>query len=134
MAMNGSDVLILANTGTAETPVWTAVAEQTGLSMESDRNLIEVSSKNYDHAQFVYGRASDTLTLEGMYVPGDAGLKALRDSMKNKVPVKVRRSEGGTQIEEAEALIGALSLDFPDDDTSTVSIDMTLNTAFTAVA
>lgn len=129
MAMNGSDVLVLVKSGAD----YIAVAEQTGLSMESDRNLIEVSSKNYDHAQFVYGRASDTLTLEGMYVPDDTALNLIKSAMNDKQIVYIRRQEAGDAVEEAQALIGTYSLDFPDDDTSTVSIDMTLNTPFTAV-
>lgn len=122
MAVNGTQVLLLAKTGAT----YTAVAEQTGLSMESSSNLIETSSKNSNHTKFIYGREDNTLSLEALYVPGDSGLKALTDSRKNRVPVVIRRSENGVDVEEAQALVEKVSVEFPDDDVATVSVDLQL--------
>lgn len=130
MAMNGAQVLILVNTSTTATPTYVAVAEQTGLSLETSRNLIEVSSKNNDHATFVYGRQSDKLSLEAMYVPSDAAMSALQDAMENKTSIKIRRSEDGTSVEEADALVASIKKDFPDQDASKVSVEFQLNSGF----
>lgn len=122
MAVNGTQILLLAKTGST----YTAIAEQTGLSLESSSNLIEVSSKNSNHTKFIYGREDDTLSLEALYVPGDAGLKALTDSRKNRVPVVIRQSENGVDVEEAQALVEKISVEYPDDDVATVSVDLQL--------
>ena len=130
MAIAGMSVLLMVETAPN---VYTAVGEQKGMSLESSRNLIEVSSKNNDHATFVYGRKSDTVSLEALYVPSDAGFAALKDAMETKKPIIIRRSEDGVAIEEATALVGSFSIDFPDEDAASCSIELTLNESFKIV-
>lgn len=132
--MNGSAVLLLVNTGTDQSPIWTAVGVQTGLTRETTRNLIEVSGKDDDHTKWVYGRRDDTVSLEAVYVPDDAGVQALRQALEQKQVIKIRRSEDGTAVEEADALIKSISEEWPDNDKSTVSVDLQLNSEWTAVS
>lgn len=133
MAIAGMSVLLMVNTGSEATPSYVAVGEQKGMSLESSRNLIEVSSKNNDHATFVYGRKSDTISLEALYVPSDAGFAALQDAMEQKKTIMIRRSEDGVAIEEAEALVGTFSIEFPDEDAAVCSVELTLNESFKPV-
>jgi TP901-1 family phage major tail protein len=130
MAIAGMSVLLMVETATG---TFKAVGEQKGMSLESSRNLIEVSSKNNDHATFVYGRKSDTVSLEALYVPSDEGFAALKDAMENKQPIVIRRSEDGEAIEEAEALVGSFSIEFPDEDAAVCSVELTLNESFHAI-
>lgn len=130
MALNGSQVLLLVPDGEGYIPV----AEQTGLSMESSSALIEVSHKQSNHTKFIYGREDDTLSLEAAYVPDDTAFKAIQNAKKNRETIILRRSMDGVEVEEAEALIENISIDFPDNDASTVSIDFQLNESWRTVA
>jgi TP901-1 family phage major tail protein len=131
--IDGAAVLVLVNLGDDVTPNWTPVAEQTNLSTESTRNLIEASSKDSDHTKWIYGKQDDTVSLEALYVPNDAAFKALEDAMKNKEPVVLRRTENGTDIEEATALVSTISKEWPDNDASTVSVEFQLDEPWTPI-
>lgn len=123
MAMNGAQVLVLVQTGS---DVWTPVAEQTGLSSEESRNLIEAAAKGDDHMKHLYGRMSSTVELEALYVPDDTAMQAIRDALLNKTEVILRRSENGTDVEEAVAKVESISSEWPDEDNSTVSVTFQL--------
>lgn len=131
--IDGAAVLVLVNLGDDVTPNWTPVAEQTNLSTESTRNLIEASSKDSDHTKWIYGKQDDTVSLEALYVPNDAAFKALEDAQKNKEPVVLRRTENGTDIEEATALVSTISKEWPDNDASTVSVEFQLDEPWTPI-
>lgn len=131
--IDGASVLVLVNLGDDVTPNWTPVAEQTNLSTESTRNLIEASSKDSDHTKWIYGKQDDTVSLEALYVPNDAAFKALEDAQKNKEPVVLRRTENGTDIEEATALVSTISKEWPDNDASTVSVEFQLDEPWTPI-
>lgn len=122
--MDGSLILVLVETA-ANT--FTPVAQQTGLSWESTRNLIEMTSKDSDHTKWAYGKKDDTVSLEAAYVPDDTAYLALKTAMKNGTSVVLRRSEDGENVEEAEALVSSISADAPDGDKATVSIEFQLN-------
>lgn len=130
MAMDGKNILVLADTGSGS---YAAVAEQTGLSWESTTNLIEASSKDDGHTKWIPGKQDDTLSLEAAYVPDDAAYKAISDAKKAGDLVVLRRSESGTEVEEAAAYVTTISGDAPDNDRATVSIEFQLNESWTAV-
>ena len=134
MALDGAQVLVLVpvDDGSGATE-YIPVAEQTSLSMENTHNLIDASSKDNTHTKWLYGKEDNTLSLEALYVPGDKALKALKDAKKNREKVILRRSEEGTEVEEAEALIETISYEWPDNDNSTVSVDFQLNEAWQEV-
>ncbi len=133
MATRGHDVLLLANTGTPSSPVYTAVGVQQGLSWETSRDLIEITGKADDHKRFTYGKRGDTVSLDAVYVPSDAAFAALKTALRDGTTILIRRSELGTEVEEATALVGSISHEAADNDAATVSISLTLDTAWTTV-
>lgn len=133
MGMDGAQVVILANTGTEASPNFQVVAEQTGLTDENSRNLIEETSKDNDHTKWLYGKADGTMSVEGMYVPDDAALDALRDARKNAEKVLVRRQEEGSEVEECTCLVESIEEDWPDNDSSTYSIELQKNEEWQAI-
>lgn len=136
MAMNGAQVLVLVQTGTDPTsgdPIFTPVGEQTGLSDEASRELIEAAAKGDDHLKHLYGRMSTTVELEALYVPNDQAFKAIEDALRNKTEVILRRSENGTVVEEAAAKVESISREWPDEDTATISVTFQLQEPWTAV-
>lgn len=133
MSMDGAQVLLMVNAGSEASPNFVEVGEQTNLSRETTRNLIEVTSKQDDHQRWIYGKQGDTVSLESLYIANDSGLQQLRDAQKNKNKILLRRKEAGSEVEEATALIETISDEWPDNDSSTVSVDMTLDSEWSAV-
>jgi TP901-1 family phage major tail protein len=131
--MDGASVLVLVNLGDDVNPNWVAVAEQTSLSTETSRNLIEATSKDSDHTKWIYGKQDDTVSLESLYVPDDTAFKAIEDALKNKETIILRRSENGEDVEEATAFVSQISKEWPDNDTSTCSVDFQLDEPWTLV-
>jgi TP901-1 family phage major tail protein len=129
MAMKGSNILLLVDNGTGFIPV----GEQTNLSDESTRNLIEVTSKDDNHQKFLPGKKGDTIELEAFYVPNDTAYGLLKTAYDNGELIVVRRSEDGVSVEEASAWIGSISRNAPDGEAATVTISLTLNESWTAV-
>lgn len=75
--VKGSSVLVKVNTGTAEAPVWTNVAGQTGGTLERSRETIEATTKDSATKEFMVGHKEWSIACEGLYVVGDAGYQAL---------------------------------------------------------
>lgn len=126
-AIDGAQVLVIVNMGDDTTPDWQPVAEQTNLSIENTRNLIEATSKESDHTKWIYGKKDGTTSLEKLYVPNDSAFMAIEDAQKNGETVILRRTEDGENIEEAEALVETISKEFPDNDASTCTADFQLD-------
>lgn len=135
MAMDGRQILVLVpvDDGAGGTE-YKPVAEQTSVSWENTHNLIDASNKDSGHTQWIYGKEDDTVSLEALYVPDDEAFQALKEAKKNRQNVILRRSEKGTEVEEAEALIETISVEGPDNDNSTVTIDFQLNESWTEVS
>lgn len=136
MAMNGASVLVLVKTDDDDgngNPVYTPVAEQTGLSTEESRDLIEAAAKGDDHMKHLYGRMSTQVELESLYVPNDQAFQAIKQAFHNKEEVILRRSEDGQHVEEARAKIENIGAEFPDNDASTVSVTFQLQEPWRAV-
>ncbi|AUS10127.1 hypothetical protein C1X05_15690 [Laceyella sacchari] len=127
MATNGSTVLLMVKEGTN----WIAVGEQTGLSIEELVNLIEAGHKGLTTQQYVYGKKEGSISLEGLYVKDDAGYLALKNAFKNRTAIMVRRQENGVNVEDVECLIESMSTEFPDDDVSTISVELKMNGEWT---
>jgi len=122
VAYSGSNVLLWAHNGSQ----YIEVGYQTGLSTESTTNLIELRYKNKKHVDFIPGKDDGKLTLEALHVVSDAGLQALKDARKNQKKVLVQRREAGGPTETAEALVESISVENPDDDAPTVSVELQL--------
>ena len=127
MAMNGTDVLLLVNTGTAAVPVYEAVGSQRDVSFDEATEEIDVSSKDSRAKRVLPGRYSATLSLDALYVWTDDGYRALRKAMRDGKLILVAREDDSTTIETGDALITSLSESFPDQGEGTISISMTID-------
>jgi len=127
MAMNGSDVLVLVNTGTPTVPVYEAVGSQRDVTFDEATEEIDVSSKDSRAKRVLAGRYSATLNLDALYVWADDGYRALRDAMRDGELILVAREDDSTTIETADALVTTLSESFPDQGEGTISISMTID-------
>lgn len=131
--MNGTDVLLMVNTGTTEVPVWTAVGSQRDVTFEESTEEIDVSSKEGREKEVVAGRYSSSVSLDALYVPSDTAYSELQDAMRSGDLVQIARSVSDTETEKADALVTSLSESFPDQDGATVSVSLTISGAWTAV-
>ena len=127
MAMNGTDVLLLVNTGTTAVPVYEAVGSQRDVTFDEATEEIDVSSKDSRAKRVLPGRYSATLSLDALYVWTDDGYRALRDAMRDGELILVAREDDSTTIETANALITSLSESFPDQGEGAISISMTID-------
>jgi len=125
--MNGTDVLLLVNTGTVAVPVYEAVGSQRDVSFDEATEEIDVSSKDSRAKRVLPGRYSATLSLDALYVWTDDSYRALRDAMRDGELILVAREDDSTTIETADALITSLSESFPDQGEGTISIAMTID-------
>ena len=131
--MNGADVLLLVNTGTEQTPTWTAVGSQTGVTFNEKTDEIDVSAKDSRNKRVIAGRYSATVALDALYVPSDTAFGALKTAMRSGTLIKIQRKEGGTPTETASALITGLSSEVPYQGAATVGIELAIDGGWTAV-
>jgi len=132
--MNGSDVLILVNTGTDAVPIYQAVASQRDLTVEGSADEIDTSNKTSGRfAEFIPGRVSSTISFESMYVPNDGSYAVLRQSMEFGLFLKIRREYAGEAEREADAFVTSLSESFPDQEPGIVSATMRITGPWRAV-
>ncbi|MFO7740826.1 MAG: phage tail tube protein [Anaerolineae bacterium] len=127
MAISGTDILLLVNTGTAEVPVYEAVGSQRDVTFDESQEEIDVSSKDSRATRVLPGRYGASLSLDALYVWSDDGYHALRDAMRDGELILVAKQDDGVTMETADALITSLSESFPDQGEGTVSIEMTVD-------
>lgn len=127
MSMNGTDVLIMVNTGTDVAPVWTAVGSQRDATFEETTEEIDVSSKDSREKEVLAGRYSASVSLDGLYVPTDTAYLALQNAMRSGDTVQIARNVDTVNEETATAVITSLSENFPDQDGATVSISLVVD-------
>jgi TP901-1 family phage major tail protein len=133
MAENGSDILVLVNTGTVGAPAWTAAGSQRGVTFDESVAMIDVSNKNDGAPRKIKpGRYAASLSLDALYVPDDASQIALKAAFRSRSAVQVMRSEHGVNIESATGYISAYSESDPDMAESTVSITVDIDGEWTA--
>jgi hypothetical protein len=127
MGFNGTNLLILANTGTTESPVYTAVGSQRDASIDEASATIDYSSKESRNQRVGHGRYSGSISLDALYVPNDAAYQALRNSLRNGTMILVAREEEDQVMETVLAKMDSLSETFPDQGEATVSMSMTID-------
>ena len=125
--MNGTDVLLLVNTGTPSVPVYEAVGKQRDVTFDENTAEIDVSSKDAREQEVIAGRYTSSLTLDQLYVPTDAGYMALKDAMRDGELILVAKQVEEVTIETASALVTNLSERAPDQGEATVSISLTIS-------
>jgi TP901-1 family phage major tail protein len=124
MATNGSDVLLLVNTGTPSVPAYEAVGSQRGVTFDEETATIDASSKASRARRVDPGRYSASLSLDALYVWSNDGYQSLRDAMRNGTKILVARQDDGVTMETANAVVASMSEEFPDQEESTISIDL----------
>ena len=133
MAKNGTDILLLVNTGTNLAPTYEVVGSQRDVTFDETTEEIDVSSKDSRAKRVLPGRYSAAVSLEALYVPSDAAYGALQDAMRNGELIKIAKEDDGTTVETADALITSMSENDPDQGESTISISLTIDGEWTAV-
>lgn len=136
--LTGNDGLLYVDVSAAgDGSDYQLVGYQRGLTHEQTREIIDASHKGSDFAQSVYGRQSGTLTMDGLRPDPDFGgseatHQALYDAQDNKQPVLLRireRAASGVTANdlwrEAEALVGTITVEYPDNDVATFSVELT---------
>ncbi len=119
--MNGKDVLILVDVDSVGT--FSAIASQTNASISESNDVIDESSKDARERKITAGRYEATYSFEALFVPTEAAFTALRAAMRNGTKIKLREQELGVGKEEVNAVITAMTRDFPDQDNVTISME-----------
>ena len=133
MAMNGTDLLLLVNTGTPGVPAYSIVGSQRDATLEESTDTIDISSKDSRAQRVLPGRYSATISLNALYVPNDAAYLALRNANRDGEMILVAREEDGVVIETADAKIDTMSGSFPDQGEAAISISFTVDGFWTEV-
>lgn len=130
---NGTDILLLVNTGTPTVPVYEAVASQRDVSFEETTAEIDISSKESRAWYGLPGRYKSTLSLDALYIPTDAGYLALRDAMRNGTTILIAKEDLTVTTETAEAIITSLSEALPDQAEATYNAALSITGEWTEV-
>ncbi|HBF40548.1 MAG TPA: hypothetical protein DDW19_01845 [Anaerolineaceae bacterium] len=133
MAMNGTDVLLLVNTGTELVPSYEAVGSQRDVSFEETTEEIDVSSKDSRAKRVLPGRYGASITLDALYVPSEAAFIALQNAMRDGELILVAKEVDNVTVETASALITSMSEAMPDQAEATISIALTIDGTWTVV-
>lgn len=133
MAMNGTDLLILVNVGTVETPSYVAVGCQRDATIEEASDTIDVSCKDSRAQRVLAGRYSGTISLDALYIPDDQAWQVLKAANRAGDLVLIAREELGVVTETFPAKVDSLSQAFPDQGEATVSASFTVDGFPTAV-
>jgi predicted secreted protein len=122
MALNGADVLIYIGAN--------LVAGQRDVTQDETTEVIDASSKDSRNRRVLPGRYGSTLSLEALYIPDDAAYIALVAAKRAGTFVTVVVKEEGANIEQASAIISALSKNSPDQDVTTISATFEIDGAW----
>lgn len=133
MALNGSDILVLINTGTEESPMFEPAGCQRDGTMEEGSAVIDVSCKGNRARRVLAGRYTSTISLDGLYIPGDSAFDAMRQANRNGELVLLAREESGVVVETAYAVISSMSQSFPDQDAAVISASFEIDGMWTEV-
>ena len=131
MAMNGTDVLLLVNTGTELVPSYEAVGSQRDVSFEETTEEIDVSSKDSRAKRVLPGRYGASITLDALYVPSETAFTALQNAMRDGELILVAKEVDNVTVETASALITSMSEAMPDQAEATISIALTIDGTWT---
>lgn len=132
--INGADVLILVDVGVSA-PSFVIAAGQRDVTFDESNNLIDISSKDTGRIEEVLvGRLTQNVTLDMLFINGDAGYNALKDASRNGTSITIRRRFQGADIEDATAFVETRSETFPDQDAGLVSLSFRLSGSWVAVS
>src|SRR4030042_4056480 len=95
MAMNGTDLLLLVNTGVSPIVQYEAVGSQRDAPIDEATATIDVSSKDSRAQRVLPGRYSSTISLDALYVPSDQAFMALKAANRDGEMILIAREEAG---------------------------------------
>jgi TP901-1 family phage major tail protein len=124
---NGTNIVLLVNTGTPSVPSYEAVGYQRDVTFDEATAEIDVSSKESRAKRVLAGRYSGSISLDALYIDDDDGYLALQTAMRNGDLILVANQEDDVTIETATALITSMSKRAPDQGESTISISLVLD-------
>jgi TP901-1 family phage major tail protein len=127
MAMNGTDFVLLVNTGTEQSPSYVVVGSQRDATVDETTESIDVSSKDGRAKRVLPGRYSSTISLDALYVPDDAAYQALVTANRTGELILVAREEAEVVIETASAVVTSISGSFPDQGEATISVSLEID-------
>ena len=128
--LNGTAVLIRVETSSG---VFTTVGSQRDATIEETNDFMDESSKVSRAQHGDYGRYSSRITCDHLIVPGATELAILRDAVRNGTKIKVRRSESGTDVEEANCVCTNRNAAFPDQAPATISLTFVVDLGWALV-
>ncbi len=132
--VNGADVLIIVDVGIS-TPNFVVAAGQRDVTFDESNNIIDISSKDTGRIEEVLvGRLTQNVTLDMLFINGDAGYLALRDASRNGTEISIRRRFQGLDIEQVTAFVETRSESFPDQDAGLVSLSFRLSGSWGTVS
>ena len=123
----GSGIILLVNTGTWTAPVFEPLAEQRVMDFGEGNDVIDWSSKDSRFRRIMPGRYSADVSAGGLYVPNDPPYLALQGAMRGHELILIRRCEDGIPIEDAIALVKAISIDAPDNDVGLMAVGLVVD-------
>lgn len=125
--MNGSEILVMVDLGTAETPDYQVVGCQRDTTWEEASDTIDNSCKDSRAQRVGPGRFSGSISLDFLFVQGRADWVHLRDANRQGEKVVLARSESGAILQRALAKVDSISGAFPDQAESIVSAAFTID-------
>ncbi len=132
--INGADVLIIVDVGVSS-PSFVVAAGQRDVTFDESNNIIDISSKDTGRIEEVLvGRLTQNVTLDMLFINGDAGYNALKDASRNGTEIAIRRRFQGVDIEEVTAFVETRSESFPDQDAGVVSLSFRLSGSWALVS
>lgn len=132
--VNGADILVIIDVGVSA-PSFVVAAGQRDVTFDESNNLIDISSKDTGRIEEVLmGRLTQTVTLDMLFINGDAGYLALKDAARNGTSIDIRRRFQGADIEQVTAFVETRSETFPDQDAGLVSLSFRLSGSWVAVS
>jgi hypothetical protein len=123
----GSGIILLVNTGTWTAPVFEPLAGQRVVDFGEGSEPIDWSSKDSRFRRIMPGRYSSDVSAGGLYVPDDPPYLALQGAMRGHELILIRRCEDGIPIEDAIALVKAISIDAPDNDVGLMAVGLVVD-------
>jgi hypothetical protein len=123
----GSGIILLVNTGTWTAPVFEPLAGQRVVDFGEGNDVIDWSSKDSRFRRIMPGRYSSDVSAGGLYVPNDPPYLALQGAMRGHELILIRRCEDGIPIEDAIALVKAISIDAPDNDVGLMAVGLSVD-------
>jgi TP901-1 family phage major tail protein len=125
MSKKGVDILLLANTGTEQSPVFTPVGGQRNATLSETNDTFETTNKlSPDRArEFESSFYSWTISADGVHVAGEEAYEKLKECVRTGEKILVQIDDGGLK-EQGLAIVTSRELEGPYDGESTYSMEL----------